>query len=134
MFSQEICFRLVLDLGKLSTQIGLEWQSLGVHLGFSLVQMTQLRSAYPNSIPQCVSLMLSNWQITLEEYGIQTIPTLANALRDADRADLADDLSGTFQRLSADLSEKKRIQQQASIDSFDELDGLSGIKKRFIMI
>jgi len=130
MFSQHNCLRLVLDLGKLSTQIGLEWQLLGVHLGFSLVQMEQLRSAYPNSIPQCVSLMLSNWQITLEEYGIITTPTLANALRDAGRADLADDISGSFQRLSADLSDKKRIQQQASIDSFDELDGLSGIKKR----
>jgi hypothetical protein len=80
------------------------------------------------------SLMLSKWQITLEEYGIQTTPTLVNALRDAERADLADDLSGYFQRLSADLSDKKRIQQQASIDSFDELDGLSGIKKRLIMI
>jgi hypothetical protein len=57
--------------------------------------MEQLRSAYPNSIPQCVSLMLSKWQITLEEYGIQTTPTLANALRDAERADLADDLSGS---------------------------------------
>ncbi|CAC5380216.1 unnamed protein product [Mytilus coruscus] len=121
-------------LGKLFTKIGLEWQLLGVHLGFSTVQMEQLGAAYPSSISQCVSVMLSHWKIVAEQHKVNYTLVLSNSLREVGRADLADDINGSVQRLSCDFSIKQKICSISSTEGEDELDGCSDNSRQHIIL
>lgn len=112
------------DIGNLCTQIGLEWHLLGIHLGYSSVQMEQLRTAHPDNIYQCAFELISKWTSILEEHNVDTRNLLADSLRDVGRADLADDLMVASPRLSG-YSETKYFSKQFSSDLVDELDGLS---------
>ncbi|XP_071159902.1 uncharacterized protein [Mytilus edulis] len=122
------------NLGKLCTKIGLEWQLLGVHLGFNTVQMEQLRAAYPSSISQCVSVMLSHWKIVTEQHKVNYTSVLANSLREVGRADLADDINGSVQRLSCDFSVKEKTCSISSTDGEDELDGCADNSRQYVML
>lgn len=88
--------------------------------------MEQLRAAYPSSISQCVSVMLSHWKIVTEQHKVNYTSVLANSLREVGRADLADDINGSVQRLSCDFSVKEKTCSISSTDGEDELDGCAG--------
>lgn len=91
-----LCIFFFLEILEVAGEIGGEWKSLGIHLGYTSAKLNHLEDVYPRDPQWRNFMMIGEWCSVIASLHLNVKQYLAKFLSEAGQAHIADSLNTDY--------------------------------------